>query len=162
MKRCGEVGTCHDRASAAARRSWPLRWGDGAVVVVERGPCEGEAAAAGAAGHGPYVEGDVVVANQRGRAEVLSLTKTGAAASAAALGHGPGAARGEIAQLPTSTDGEMCHHWRGATERSTPAIVGGGRVERAPASIGGGRVLAQRSSASWPPAHAQPAFSSSE
>ena len=84
MKRCGEVGTCHDRASAAARRSWPLRWGDGAVVVVERGPCEGEAAAAGAIGHGPCVEGDVVVANQRRRAEVLSLTKPGAAASAAA------------------------------------------------------------------------------
>jgi hypothetical protein len=130
-------------------RAWPLRCEDGAITIAERGPCEGEAAvSAAAAGHGPCAEGDGVVANQRGRAEVLSSTRPSAVASAAALGHGTRAARGEITQLPTSTDGKMRRHRRDATEQSTPAIVGGGR--------------AQGSSASWPLAHAQPAFAVSK
>ncbi|CAD6219668.1 unnamed protein product [Miscanthus lutarioriparius] len=91
--------TTRVRAEAAVGlrrcRAWPLRWEDGAIAVAERGPCEGDASstAATAAGHDPCAEGDGVVANQRGRAEVLSSTRPGAAASAAALGHGPRAWR---------------------------------------------------------------------
>ena len=91
-----ERGPCEGEAAVALRRRrvWPLHWEDGAIAVAERGPCEGEAAAAvAAARHGPCAEGDGVVANQSGRAEVLSSTRPGAAASAAALGHGPRAWR---------------------------------------------------------------------
>ena len=89
-----ERGPCEGEAAVALRRcrAWPLRWEDGAIAVAERGPCEGDASAT-AAGHGPCAEGDGVVANQRGRAEVLSSTRPGAATSAAALEHGPHAWR---------------------------------------------------------------------
>jgi hypothetical protein len=67
----------------------------------------------------PAAEGDGVVAAVRRRAEALASMRPSAAAAAAAasLGHGPREPR----LPPTSTD----------VERSTPDIVGGGRVERA-------------------------------